>query len=276
MSAPAYPHIQCSTGPFWAYELEVAMDSLAEAGFKEIELMVTRDPRTHDAKIPLRLAEERGLRIASLHGPFLVLTKTVWGTDPIGKITRGIEMCHELGATSLIVHPPYLWEREYAEWVEREQAEVSVASGVTVAVETMYPKWVAGRKLRAYRWLEPRVLLDVAAHVAMDTSHLTVGRYDILHAYEILLPKLVHIHLSNNAGDGRDGHLELEQGVLPIDRFLAEVRRTKYAGVVSLELHVGRYIERRDALVEMLRRNREYIEQRLSRSTRMSKGLPRS
>lgn len=269
------PHIQCSTGPFWAFELEAAMDALAEAGFKEIELMVTRDPRTQSAAIPRRLADERGLRIASIHAPFLVITKSVWGLDPIGKVRRGTEMCREMECDSMIVHPPYLWERQYAKWLTHEAEEHTAETGVSVAVETMYPRWVAGRRLRAYRWLEPEDLFSSCHEVALDTSHVTVARRDVLNAYTILLPKLVHIHLSNNAGDGRDGHLELEQGILPVDRFLGEVRRTKYSGAISLELSVRRYVERPEDLAPTLRRNREYVESRLAGDVRIAKGLPR-
>ena len=276
MSVPKLPPVQCSTGPFWAYELELAMDSLAEAGFEEIELMVTRDPSTQEPDLPLKLAKERGIRIASIHAPFLVITKSVWGLDPVVKIERGAEMCKALGCSSMVVHPPFVWERNYAAWLRHDAEAFTAETGVSVAVETMYPKWVAGRRMRAYRWLEPADLAAACHQVALDTSHVTVARGDILDAFAKLRAKLIHIHLSNNAGDGRDGHLPLEKGILPIDRFLEELRRTDYAGTVSLELSVGRYIERPKELVQMLRSNREYIEQRLSGEARLTKGLPRS
>lgn len=274
MSSPATP-IQCSTGPFWAFELERAMDLIAEAGFTQIELMVTRDPRTQSPDLPVRLAAERSIEIAAVHGPFLVISKSVWGLDPINKITRGIEFCKAVGATCYIVHPPFLWERTYANWVVNESAGVCEQEGIRVAVETMYPKWLAGRRMRAYRWLEPQALVDAAPYLVLDTSHLTVGRQDILDAYNTMRAKLVHIHLSNNAGDGRDGHLELERGILAIDRFLEEVRRTSYEGAISLEVSVNRYLERPKELVQMLRRNRQYVQDKLTRGTRGTKGLPR-
>lgn len=268
--------VQCSTGPFWGFELERAMDFLAEAGFSEIEVMVTRDPRTQDPEIPGRLAAERGLHIASVHGPFLVISKTVWGVEPLAKIRRGVEMCKAVGATTYVVHPPYLWERRYSRWVVRDAAEFEAETGVVVAVETMYPKWVAGRRMRGYRWLDPAALAHAAHHVALDTSHLSVARHDLLDSLQLLLPKLVHVHLSDNANDGRDGHLELEQGVLPIDRFLVELGRSGYSGAVSLELSVRRYLERPKELVAMLRRNREYAEEKLEARAKVKKGLPRS
>lgn len=271
----AHPPIQCSTGPFWAFDLDHSLDLIAEAGFNEVELMVTRDRKTQDPELPARLADERGLRIASVHGPFLAVTKTVWGPDPVGKIRRGVEMCRVLGATSYIVHPPFLWERGYANWIKRSSEAQSRETGVSVAVETMYPIWMAGRRMRAYRWLDPTALAKAAPIVALDTSHVTVARVDILDAYRILAPKLVHIHLSQNAGDGRDGHLELEQGILPIDRFLGEVRRAAYQGAISLELSVRSYIERPKELVKMLTRSREYVEDRLEGRPRPTKGMPR-
>jgi sugar phosphate isomerase/epimerase len=273
--SPSPAAVQCSTGPFWAYELEIAMDSLAGAGFADIELMITRDPRTQDPDIPVTLAAERGIRIASVHGPFLAITKGIWGLDPVGKIERGVEFCRAVGADQMVVHPPLLWERDYARWLAEDAASFEAETGVKVAVETMYPKWVAGRRLRAYRWLDPKALYEACHRVALDTSHVTVSRYDILDSFTILRDKLVHIHLSDNAGDGRDGHLELEQGILPIDRFLDELRRTAYAGVISLELGVRRYLERKEDLVAMLRRNREYVEKRLSGEGRVDKGMPR-
>jgi sugar phosphate isomerase/epimerase len=197
------PAIQCSTGPLWTMSLARALDLLAGAGFRDVEVMVTRDPATQDPSIPLALARERGLNIRSVHGPFLVITKSVWGMDPLGKIERGVAFCKEVGADSLIVHPPYLWEGEYAAWVREECEGYSRQHGVKVVVETMYPKWVAGRRLRAYRWLDPAALVRAAPHVALDTSHVTVARVDVLDALEVLAPRLEHIHLSNNNGDGR-------------------------------------------------------------------------
>lgn len=267
--------VQCSTGPFWAFDLALTFDALADAGFKEIELMVTRDPETQSSDLPARLAEERGLRIASVHGPFLVLTKSVWGPDPLEKIRRGTAMCRELGASTFVVHPPYLWEQQYASWLRSEAEAHAKATGVRVAVETMYPKWVGARRLRAYRFLDPRDLFAGCSHLALDTSHLAVAREDIFDAYLLLLPKLIHIHLSNNAADGRDGHLELDKGALPLDRFLQEVKGTGYSGAVSLELTVRNYLERPADLAEMLRRNREFIEEQLTPGSALAEDLPR-
>lgn len=259
------PPVQISTGPFWAFRLERAFDLIADAGFTEVELMVTRDPETHEPDTPLELASERGLAITSVHGPFLVVTKSVWGLAPLEKIKKGIDMCRAVGASTLIVHPPHPWETTYAEWIVDETAACELATGVTVAVETMYPLWVAGRRVCGYQWLEPWELARHAPRTAMDTSHLAVAREDILGACDVLSNGLAHVHLSNNAGDGRDGHLELDKGVLPVGDLLDELNRKRYTGALSLELSVSRYLERPRDLVTMLVHNRQLVEERMAR-----------
>jgi sugar phosphate isomerase/epimerase len=266
------PPLQCSTGPFWAFELEQALDLVAEAGFEAIELMITRDPKTQDPETVGRLARERSLHVASVHGPFLALTRTVWGLEARAKVRRGIEFCRTLRAGTLVVHPPLLWERDYASWLSRS----SVSADPVVAVETMYPKWVAGRRLRAYRWVEPVRLARSCPAVVMDTSHVALARADILTAFDELEPRLVHIHLSDNAGDNKDGHLALGEGVLPIERLLAVTRRRGYRGTIALELSAARYAGRPKELVAMLRRNRELVCGILERPPRTSKGPPRA
>ena len=260
------PTIECSTGPFWAFELEPALDAIAEAGFSSVELMVSRDASTHGPEVPARLAAERGLTIASVHGPFLAVTRAVWGRNALVKVLRGMGMCRALGADVLIVHPPLVWERRYARWARYSAAGATGSSGVTVALETMYPRWFRGRPINIYQWTEPHELVQAAHRVALDTSHVTVARRDVLETYEMLRAKLVHIHLSDNGGDGRDGHLELGAGVVPVRALLSEIARTEYSGAISLEISVRRYLERPKELVQVLRRNLEYVQHGLDRS----------
>ena len=247
---------QCSTGPFWAYDFERALDLIAEADFTSIELMITRDPRTQEPEACLELVAQRGLRVAAVHGPFLMLNRSVWGLRAEPKVERGIELCRALDVATYVVHPPYPLEGSFARWLARTPTH---PQDVKVAVETMYPKWAAGRRLQAYRWLKPHELVAHSPWVVMDTSHLSLAREDILEAFEVLLPRLVHIHLSDQAGDNKDGHLSIGDGILPLDRLLEEVSRSAYSGTMALELSVSRYSEQPRELVRMLRANRERV-----------------
>lgn len=260
----ARPTVQCSTGPLWALGLEASLDVIAEAGFSHIELMVTRDPSTHSPELPRRLAEERGLQIAALHAPFLMVTRSVWGWDPIEKIRRGARMTAAVGATTMIVHPPLLWETGYGRWIREEMVGFAHSAEIAIAVETMYPAKVGSRSLAGYRWIKPELLARAAPRVVLDTSHVAVAGHNLLGVRRLFGSQLAHVHLSDNAGDGRDGHLEIGQGVLPLERFLDDLGRTGYAGGICLELALGGVVDRREVVVSTLRRNRAAVEAALT------------
>ena len=44
------------------WDLERTFGTIAEAGFEDVELMVTRDPRTQSAEVPRELARREALR----------------------------------------------------------------------------------------------------------------------------------------------------------------------------------------------------------------------
>lgn len=253
--------VQCSTGPFWAYDFEQGLDLIAEAGFSSIELMITRDPRTQDPDSCRELTGARGLAIGAVHGPFLMLNRAVWGLRAEPKIERGIELCRALGVPTYVVHPPYPLEERFARWLGHPQDH---PRDVRIAVETMYPKWAAGRRLQAYRWLRPHELVAHSPSVVMDTSHLALAQEDLFEAFDVLFPKLVHIHLSDQAGDNKDGHLSIGDGILPLDRLLLQVARSDYAGTIALELSVARHTGQPRELVRMLAANRERVTSALA------------
>jgi sugar phosphate isomerase/epimerase len=85
------------------------------------------------------MAKEFGLGIEAIHAPFLLITRRVWGTEPTGKIYRAVHLAEEVGAALVVIHPPFRWQVRYRRWVESNLAEFSARTGVTVAVENMFP-----------------------------------------------------------------------------------------------------------------------------------------
>ena len=45
----------------------------------------------------------------------------------------------QLGAQTVVVHPPFRWQRRYAEGFADQVAELEASSDVMVAVENMFP-----------------------------------------------------------------------------------------------------------------------------------------
>jgi sugar phosphate isomerase/epimerase len=99
--------------------------------------------------------------------------------------------------------------------------------------------------------------------VTLDTSHLAVSGIDIIRAFDELQDRVVHIHLSNNLGTGRDTHSPLTQGVLPIGSLLKRIAAAGYSGTITLELDVREWASKPAQLASVLRDQREFCLDRL-------------
>jgi sugar phosphate isomerase/epimerase len=130
-------------------------------------------------------------------------------------------------------------------------------------VETLYPSSFVGRLVCFHRYTLPEHL-EPFDHVVLDTSHFGVAEADIVHAYELLRDRAVHLHVSDNRGGGRDSHAPLGHGILPLARFLHLVAADGASAAdgadpvsITLELDCRRYLDDRAALVGYLRQERE-------------------
>lgn len=261
--AKAAPKLLLSTAPFFRHSLREAFRHISEAGYDAVEVMVTSDPATQDGRRMRELAEDFGLSIAALHAPFLLLTRRVWTTDPITKIYRATQVAEQAEIPLVVVHPPYRWQVKYRRWVDQSLAEYSARAGVTIAVENMFPVKIRGdRGLRFHVSQKDVEDLDRFTHLVLDTSHLAVSGIDLLDAYDRYRTKVVHFHLSDNAGKGWDSHLPLgdERGTLPVEDLLDAVARDGFAGTVSLELDLRSYMGDDAAVKDILVRQRELSE----------------
>ncbi|MGB8202903.1 MAG: sugar phosphate isomerase/epimerase, partial [Pseudonocardiaceae bacterium] len=77
----------------------------------------------------------------------------VWGANPIPKLDRSVEAAEQLGAQTVVVHPPFRWQRRYADGFTEQVAELEASSDVMVAVENMFP-FRADRLFRAGQSIE--------------------------------------------------------------------------------------------------------------------------
>jgi sugar phosphate isomerase/epimerase len=259
----ARPRLLLSTAPFYRHPLREAFRHAREAGYEAVEVMVTKDPATRDVGTLLELAERFDLAIEALHAPFLLLTRRVFGTDPVEKIRRSVEIAAEARIPLVVVHPPYKWQSKYRRWVSRDLLEHGARNGVIIAVENMFPVKLRGDRGVRFHASQDFDDLDRYPTLALDTSHLAVAGYDLVETYDRYRDKVVHFHLSNNAGKGWDSHLPVDEGVLPVDRLLSTVAADGFTGAMALELDLRRYLGDDDAVHEVLVRNREFCEQHL-------------
>ncbi len=254
--------VVCATGPFYMLPLGQVFEAISKAGFTGAEVMVTSERESQDPVALKALAEDFGVGVRAIHAPFLLLTRRVFSTDPLEKIKRSTELAQEAGAPLIIVHPAFQWQRGYQRWLRAELDDFQAREDITIAMENMFPIWIRGRGLTVHRTTGIEDMKQFGA-VTLDTSHAAVTGIDIIRAYEELQDRIVHIHLSNNLGVGRDSHAPLKQGVLPIASFLERLGATGYSGTITLELDIRPWASNPVKLAAMLRENREYCLEKL-------------
>ncbi|HJS26321.1 MAG TPA: sugar phosphate isomerase/epimerase [Actinomycetota bacterium] len=262
MSDSSGPAIVCSTISVFSKPIDEAFGLIADAGFDGIEIMVTKDPDTRDERRIRELSEDHGLPVAAIHAPFLLVTRRVWGVDPVGKIDRALELARAVDAPLVVVHPPYRWQRGYRRWLD-ERLPAIAEERPTVAVENMFPMRVRGRSVATVHARQSLEDLARSPRVVLDTSHAAVAGLDPVDLADRLGDRLAHVHLSNNAGRGWDSHLPLDQGVLDLGRFLEALATRGFEGAVSLEIDLRPFMGDEEALRRILFRNRELCAERL-------------
>jgi sugar phosphate isomerase/epimerase len=239
MTAAPHARVLFSSAAFFGRPLAESMRLAAEAGYAGVEVMVTRDPASQDPRRIRELAAGYGLQVGALHAPCLLLTRRVWGTDPVAKIYRSMEVAEEAGAPLVVMHPPFRWQRGYRSWLDERLHGLEERTGVLVAFENMFPVHVGGRPL-TFHSNQDLDELDRFDDLVLDTSHAAVAGHDLLEVRGRFGDRLRHVHLSDNAGKGWDSHLPPGEGVLGLNDFLTALAAAGYPGAVTLEVDLRR------------------------------------
>jgi sugar phosphate isomerase/epimerase len=252
-----------STAAFFGKPLDGSFRRIAEAGYDGVEVMVTKDPASQEGATMRRLAQAHGLRVRAIHAPALLVTRRVWGADPVGKIERAIHEAHDAEVPLVVMHPPFRWQQRYRRWVDDELPGIEAKAGVIVAMENMFPLHVGSHPIRFHANADLDQL-EGLPDLVLDTSHTAVARHDLLEVRRRFGDRLRHVHLSDNAGRGWDSHLPPGHGVLPLDRFLDDLRAAAFAGTVSLEVDLRTWMREPSSLRRVMVEMRERVEGRLA------------
>lgn len=224
-----------STSSLYPGNAATAFATAARLGYDAVEVMVWTDPVTQEAGALRALSELHGLPIASVHAPTLLLTQRVLGTDPWGKVDRSLDLALEVGAGTVVLHPPFRWQREYAAEFADGVARREHESGIRLAVENMYPWRTARRDVMAYspHWDPVDQPYD---NVTLDLSHTATAGSDALAMAEALGPRLAHLHLADGLGSFLDEHLVPGRGTQPCAEVLEHLADGGWSGDVIVEV----------------------------------------
>jgi sugar phosphate isomerase/epimerase len=177
--------------------------------------------------------------VVSVHAPTMLLTQRVWGTEVWAKVDNSIELATTLGADTVVLHPPFRWQKEYAAAFVDGVALREHDFGISLAVENMFP-WRAGaRSIEAYlpHWDPVEQPYD---HVTLDLSHTATAGSDAMAMAAALGPRLAHLHLADGSGSAKDEHLVPGRGSQPCAELLEMLARQQFSGSVIIEVGTRR------------------------------------
>jgi sugar phosphate isomerase/epimerase len=239
------PDILLSTASFFP-DTELAFRKAADCGYDGVEVMVNHDRHSQSVDAVRALADGYGVRIRAVHVPCLVVSQHVWGWSPEVKLRRSVEMAAAVDADVVVVHPPFRWQRGYADDFRALVLELDGpdrgADAPRVTVENMFTVEAMGRRVDPYRWNDDPAFAAFPA-LTLDTSHAGAARQDLLELYTSMGERVRHLHLSDSTATRGDEHLPPGEGVLPLSELAAAMLARGFDGAVVVEVGFGRLPE---------------------------------
>ncbi|AXI78921.1 sugar phosphate isomerase/epimerase family protein [Peterkaempfera bronchialis] len=231
--------VALSTASVYPENTATAFEIAARLGYDGVEVMVWTDPVSQDIEALRRLSDHHGVPILAVHAPCLLITQRVWSTDPWTKLERARAAAEKLGADTVVVHPPFRWQRQYAREFVQGVWRMAGETDVRFAVENMYPWRYRDREVLAYApgW-DPTD--EDYRHFTVDLSHAATSRVDALAMVDRMGGRLAHVHLADGSGSAKDEHLIPGRGSQPCGAVLERLARSGFDGHVVLEVNTRR------------------------------------
>ncbi|MCC9203978.1 sugar phosphate isomerase/epimerase family protein [Arthrobacter sp. zg-Y769] len=231
-----------------------------DLGYDGVEIMVTNSQVSQDPDSLRDLSERYQQPILAIHAPTLLLTQQVWGAAWT-KIELSAAMAAEVGASTVVAHPPFRWQTGYAENFAEGVQALAEQYGVTIAVENMYPWRVRGREAKAYlpHW---NPIPEPYKNVTWDFSHAAIAGMDSFEQIRKLGERLRHVHLTDGTPNGKDEHLLPGEGTQRCAEALSYLSEAGFDGVVAVEVSTRKARgagEREEQLKQTLEFAREHL-----------------
>jgi sugar phosphate isomerase/epimerase len=231
--------VALSTASVYPESTAAAFEIAARLGYDGVEVMVWTDPVSQDPEALRRLADYHGVPVLAVHAPCLIITQRVWGTDPWAKLVRARNAADLLGAKTVVVHPPFRWQRDYARDFLAGIHRMAEESDVRFAVENMFPLRARGRAVTPYApdW-DPTD--EDFPDFTIDLSHTAVSQSDAMEMARKMDRRLTHVHIADGVGTARDEHLVPGRGDQPCAELLETLAENGFDGTVVVEVNTRR------------------------------------
>lgn len=212
-----------------------AFETAVRLGYDGVELMVGVESSSTDIDFVASLQDYHQLRVLSIHSPCLVITPNVWGREPWEKLRTSCRAAQRLGADVVIVHPPFTWQRDYARDFVGGVRQMIEETGVTIAVENMYPWRAWHSTMQGYlpHWDPTGFDYD---NLVLDLSHASTAQIKAIDLVNAWGSRLRHVHLTDGKGSFKDDHLFPGEGDQDAWALVEELARRGFAGHLIHEI----------------------------------------
>lgn len=225
-----------STSSVYPEPTAVAFELAAKLGYDGIEVMVWTDKVSQDAETLATLVAHYGVPVRSVHAPCLLMTQRVWSKNPWERLRRAAAMAERLDASTVVIHPPFAWQRGYAKQFPEGLGRLAQRfPGIRFAVENMYPIKMANRGFAPYspHWDPTNPGYD---HYTLDLSHCAASQVDALDLADRMGDGLTHVHLGDGSGPGMDEHAVPGRGNQPCAELLNRLAARRGDFSVAVEV----------------------------------------
>ncbi|MFT4287786.1 sugar phosphate isomerase/epimerase family protein [Nocardioides sp.] len=234
----------------------------AVLGYDAVEVMVGVDGLSQQIEAVKQLSEHHAMPVSAIHAPCLLFTQRVWGTEPWGKLERSAEMARAVGARTVVVHPPFRWQRDYAAGFVAGVERMEKETGLFFAVENMYP-WRASSRRAVEMYLPSRdPSAETYANATIDLSHAAIAGDDVVSMASRLGSRLRHVHLTDGTPGAKDEHLVPGRGTTGAAGFLQHLAATGFDGEIVVEINTRKAVSKADREAD-LRESLEFAREHL-------------
>lgn len=234
-----------STSSVYPEPAAAGFEIAAALGYDGVEVMVWSDAVSQDYSALLGLSRHYEMPIQAIHAPCLMVSQRVWSPDPWVRLTKAAQLADAVGASTVVVHPPFAWQRSYARTFSAGLERLSSQyDDIQFAVENMFPLRVAGR-LRVVAYSPGWDPTEVGhAAYTLDVSHCATTGIDCLDMAGAMGSQLAHVHLSDGSGLAKDEHLVPGRGTQPCAELLSSLAERGFTGAVTVEVTTRRASDR--------------------------------
>jgi len=221
--------------------LESTFKLSSELGFDGVEVMVTADKDTQNAETINELVKKYSHPVLSIHSPVLIMTSKVFGRLPQDKLTKTAELANAVGATTIVVHPPYKWQVVYRNNFKKIIESIEDTYNVTVAVENMFGWNIRGKEFDVFYPSWNPESENIRSRT-LDFSHSASQGSNALDLAKSWGSSLKHVHLCDGHSQKDkfhifDEHLVPGKGTQPVKETLEHLRDIGFDGYVVAEIN---------------------------------------